>query len=168
MDEIKAKVISDSYMSQPQINAVQSNIDMRICFINNKSTQRVYNTFEKDQTLAPPPLPSPLSPILLFLLAQLSFLFIRKWERILPCLVASCIGVYSLSVDPLSSLPSHFSLSFSFPSVSYVLSACGGNFFSERTIRRAFHVKIATNVTTNRYMWHYDIVDNSAGNKSLI
>ena len=40
---------------------------------------------------------------------KLSFLFIREKERVLPCLIASCIWVYSRPVHPLSTLPSHFS-----------------------------------------------------------
>ena len=82
-----------------------------------------------------PLLPS-FSPPPLFL-AQLSFLFIRKKERILPCLVASCIGVYYLPVHPLMGpyplslpifhLPSPFR---PFPMCSHHLA---GIFDSERT-----------------------------------
>ena len=72
------------------------------------------------------PLPF-FSPPPLFL-AQLSFLLIRKKERILPCLVASCIGVQLLP----SSLPHPLSLPilsppFFFPSVSNVLSEFGSH-----------------------------------------
>ena len=83
----------------------------------NKSTQRIYNTFEKGQT--PPPL------LLFFLHNFLSF-FIRKKERILPCLVALESTPFQFT---LSSLPSHFSPPFSFPSVSYVLSEFGRKFW---------------------------------------
>ena len=62
----------------------------QIKYNTNKSTQRVYNTFEKGQTL-----PSPL------FLAQLSFLLNRKKERILPGLIAAC---YELKSNAPSSL----------------------------------------------------------------
>ena len=120
----------------------------------NKSTQRVYNTFEKrSSTISLHPTPPPH----LFLRSysfscKLSFLFIREKERILPCLISSCIGVYSRPVPPLSTLPSPFPLPpFSFPSVSYVLSEFGGTFFTAN-VRRAFHVEVATNVTKRRYI----------------
>ena len=51
--------------------------------------------------------------------------------------------------SPITFLPPPFS----FPSVSYVLSEFGGNFFTANVgLRRAFHVKVVTNVTTRRYM----------------
>ena len=59
--------------------------DKERAYITDESPQKVYITFEKGQT------PTPTPPLFL---AQLSLLFIWKKERILPCLIASCIGVY--------------------------------------------------------------------------
>ena len=76
----------------------------------NKSTQRVYNTFEKGQT---PPSHSPsFSPSLpLPLLTQFSFLFIRKKKRILPGLPGVLLPLPSISAPLIS-----FWFFFPFPS----------------------------------------------------
>ena len=105
----------------------------QIKYNTNKSTQRVYNTFEKGQTL-----PSPL------FLAQLSFLLNRKKERILPCLVPSCIGVYSLPVHPRSLLPFFTSLLLS---VRFLCVFSIWREFLTVSVRRVFHVNVAINVT---------------------
>ena len=107
----------------------------------NKSTQRVHNTFEKRSSTFPlPPFsPPPLS------LAQHTFLFIRKKERILSCLVASCIGVYSLPVHPiLSPFPFFTSLLLS---VRFLCAIRIWREFLTASVRPAFHVNVATNVT---------------------
>ena len=113
--------------------------------ISNKSIQRIYNTFEKSP---PPPLLSlslPL-PFPLPVLAQLSFLFIRKKKF---CLVLSLLAMNWNVIRPLPysssllllSLPSHYSPLLSFPSI--LVTLIWGEYVY--AIRRTFYVKVATN-----------------------
>ena len=93
--------------------------------LENKSTQRVYNTLQKCWTLSPLFLPSS------------SFFSLGKMKEFLPCLVASCIGVYFPPVHPHPlSLPI-FSPPFFFLSVSNVQSEYGGNLWQRAYIKRS-------------------------------
>ena len=125
----------------------------QIKYKTNRSTQRVYNTFEKSQTLTPPP--SPLSPLHLFFLHNFLFFSLGKKERILPCLVASCIGVYSL-----------FSFfTFLLLSVRFLCVLSIWQEFLTVSVRQTFNVNVAINVT-RRPMWRH--VTKWAVDKTLI
>ena len=97
--------------------------------IRSKSTQRVYNTFEKGQTLYPSPFPFPL-----FLPSSFSgtTFFPFHWEKRKNFALSCRILHWSLlpSSSPLSSLPFSHLPSRSFPMCCQNLE---GIFYSKRT-----------------------------------
>ena len=128
---------------------------MRRQFIlKNKSTQRVYNTFEKRSdtiSLQPPP-PLSFSPPPLFLANFLSFSLGKKKEF---CLVLSHLALESTPVQftpyPLSD---HISPPTLLLSVRFLCAIRIWREFFTANVRRAFHVKVATNVTRNNEALH--------------
>ena len=118
----------------------------------NKSTQRVYNIFEKRSNTfsLPPPPPISFSPPPLFLANFLSFSLGKKKEF---CLVLSHLVLESTPVQftpyPLSH---HISPSPFLLSVRFLCAIRIWREFCTANVRRAFHVKVATNVTTRHHM----------------
>ena len=114
-------------------------------YIHNKSTQRVYIPLKKVKhfsLLPPPPSPSPRSHLLLFFLHNfLSFSLGKKKEF---CLVLSHLALESTLLQ--SSLPSHFITSLLL-SVRFQCAIRIWREFMTASVRRAFHVNVATNVT---------------------
>ena len=118
---------------------------------HNKSTQRVYNTFEKRSntiSLQPPPPPPSISfsPPPLFLANFHSFSLGKRKEF---CLVLSHLAFESTPVQFTTyPLCHHISPSPLIHSVRFLCAIRIWREFLTANVRRAFHVKVATNVTT--------------------